>query len=127
SSDSPIYQDALTGFKETCKSPIQTQILGNSKGPAADSSKIVVTFGRRAAEKTFPASTTRIYCLDPGLVVGQGSSGGRQIVVTISPTPEALISGLQKIQPNMKRLAIFWVSPTFSDYYNDIRIAAQSM
>src|SRR5882762_8796557 len=80
SSDSPIYQDALAGFKETCKAPIQTQILGGSLGPLAESSKIVVSFGRRAAEKTFPTSTTRIYCLDPGLVVGQGSPGGRQIV-----------------------------------------------
>jgi hypothetical protein len=127
SSDSPIYQDALTGFKETCKHPVQTQILGGTKGSVSGSPKIVVSFGRRAAETSYPMSTIRIFCLDPGLDVAQGAESGHQIVVSISPTPEALLSGLQKIQPHMKRLAVFWVSPTFSDYFNDMRMAAQAM
>jgi hypothetical protein len=127
SSDSPTYLDALAGFKETCQYPVKTQILGGTKSTDSGSSAVVVSFGRRAAEKSFPNSTTRIYGLDPGLVVAQGSPGVRQIVISISPTPEALLSGLQKIQPNLRRLAVFWVSPTFSEYYNDLRIAAQSM
>jgi hypothetical protein len=128
SSDSPTYRDALAGFKETCPRPIQTQILGGAnEPPPVRTPQIVVSFGRRAAEKIFPSNTTRIYCMDPGLDVARGAQSGRQIVVSISPTPEALLSGLQKIQPSMKRLAIFWVSPAFSDYYNDLRVAAQAM
>src|SRR5258708_35269990 len=96
SSDSPTYQDALAGFKETFRHSIQTQILGGSKQSFAESPNIVVSFGRRAAEKASAMSATRIYCLDPGLVVAQGTQGGHQIVVSISPTPEALLSGLQK-------------------------------
>src|SRR4029077_367376 len=105
SSDSPIYQDALAGFKETCTHPVQTQILGGTKGPGSGSPKIVVSFGRRAAETSYPLSTIRIFCLDPGLDVAHDAQSGHQIVVSISPTPEALLSGLQKIQPHMKRLA----------------------
>jgi len=126
SSDSPPYEEALAGFQETYGHSVPTFRLSNDEPRIPGSAKIIVTFGGKAAFYPYAQGTTLIYALAPGILVTPEQHAGPLVKVRIMASAESLISRLKEVQPNMKRLAVLWISPTFGGHLRELQEPAQA-
>jgi len=126
SSNATPYQEALAGFKESFGRPVEVLSLSNGDIHLTQSERIIVTFGGKAALYPYPAGTTLIYCLAPGLLVRPDQHDGPRSKIRVDAMPDALISNLKDIQPGLKRLAMFWISPFFNETFKDLQRVSQT-
>ena len=126
SSDSPPYKEALAGFEESYGHPVPTYTLSKGDFRLQESPRVIVTFGGKAALHPYPRGTTLIYALAAGILVGPDQHVGPLIKVRVLVTPEILMARLKEVQPALKRLAVFWISPTFIDHFHDLQGPAQA-
>jgi ABC transporter substrate binding protein len=110
SSDSPAYQEALSGFEEGYGHPVPTFTLSKGDVRLPDSPKVVVAFGGKAASHPYPADTTLVYCLTPMFWIGPEQPAAHRIRVNVATPIEALVPKLKEIQPGLKRLAVLVVT-----------------
>ncbi|MEK7286967.1 MAG: hypothetical protein AAB091_00195, partial [Elusimicrobiota bacterium] len=115
SSDLAPYQEAFRGFQEAF-GPVTVFNLAKEEPKIFPQTSVIVTFGGKAALKSYPDNATLIYCLAAGVKIKAGDRGPRAVKVYIVPRPAVLASRLKALQPSLSRLAILWNSEGFEDY-----------
>lgn len=122
SSDQEFYQESFRGF--TAAFGQAPSFNMQKEVPAVPAgTKVVVTFGAKAAVLDYPSRTTLIACMAPGLKADP-SRKGAVVQVWMMPKPADILAGLKTLQPGMKSIAVFWVSGTMNDFVADMRQAA---
>ncbi|HAU90182.1 MAG TPA: hypothetical protein DCW72_08175, partial [Elusimicrobia bacterium] len=117
SSDSGHYAEAYASFKagphggaEKFDASAQGFIL-----PAEV--KYVAAFGVKAAALRYPPGTRLVYALAP--VEGRAHSHE----ISMAPRPADALAAYKKLQPGLKRLAVFWTAYPGDDYIEELRAA----
>lgn len=123
SSDLSSYREAHAGFVEAYGAGTEVRSLADGGFTIPPETRVVVAFGRRAAERAYPPRVKLIVCLAPGL--GSDWAGRRSsVIVTMLPPAEKLLASLKDVQPGLKRLAVLWSSETYEGYVERLRQAA---
>jgi hypothetical protein len=127
SSESSAYREALAGFEESYGHSVPVLNLSKGDIQLPNSARIFVAFGGRAASYSYPARSVLIYCLAPSVELARGTDENLRIKVRISPPPDILLAELKDIQPNLKRLTVFWIDSSLSKIFNDMEPVARTL
>lgn len=117
SSDSGHYSDAYAAFKAGPNGGAE-RLDASAPGftPPADV-KYVAAFGVKAAALRYPPGTRLVYALAP--VEGRA----RTHEISMAPRPADALAAYKKLQPGLKRLAVFWAAYPGEDYIEELRAA----
>lgn len=105
SSDLASYREAHDGFAAAFGPGAGLRRLADGGFSVPPETKVIVAFGRKAAERAYPSRVKVIACLAPGLPSGWA---GRRSAVNIAmlPPPDQLLAVLKGVSPGLKRLAV---------------------
>lgn len=123
SSDLSSYREAHAGFTAEYGPGAGVRSLADGGFPVPPETRIIVTFGRKAAERPYPSRVKLIACLAPGLPTGWA---GRRSAVNIAmlPPAEKLLAALKGVSPGLKRLTVIWSASAYEGYVERLRQAA---
>lgn len=121
SSDMGPYQEALDGFQEAFGGPVHTLHLNKEPFKASQTPHIVVAFGGKAATQNYPQGTFLIYCMAPGTWVAPSQYDGRVTKIFMMPEAELTLRQMKSVQPELKRLAVLWISVSEEPYVKEMR------
>jgi hypothetical protein len=116
------YQQALTGLKQELGNDIPAFYLSQGEPSIPASARVVVTFGSKAALRSYAKQTSLIYAMAPGAQIPNKAA----VEICMQPSASVLIASLKKIQPNLKRLGVIWGAAGFKQYVADLHEAAAS-
>jgi len=117
SSASGHYADAYAAFKA---GPHGGAVLLDASNPGFTlplDVKYVAAFGVKAAALRYPPGTRLVYALAP--VEGRAHSHE----ISMAPRPSEALAAYKKLQPGLKRLAVFWSVYPGEDYIEELRAA----
>jgi hypothetical protein len=126
SSEAIPYREALEGFREALGRPISTARMTEGAPKITPEIRVVVAFGGKAAQESYPDRVSLIYCLAPGTKLEVRNRQGSVIEVKMLPRAGAILSKLKEVQPGLKRLAVFSSSKTPEEDLQEMREAAPS-
>lgn len=121
SSDSVYYREAFEGFFEALGRAVPAFTLPEE--PRVGRARVVAAFGSRATLQAYPAGTVVVHSLALGV---QPPAGGRTVAVWAMPAPEAVLEGMRRVQPGLRRLGVYWSSPGMRPYLERLRRAARA-
>jgi hypothetical protein len=126
SSDLAPYREALESFQKTLDHPITVFNLEKESPRITPQHRIVVAFGGKAAQWSYPDSVVLIYCLAPGTKLSLRERAGPSIEIQMLSPAASILSKMKLIQPALKRLAVFWSSLSLKDYFDQIKVESAS-
>lgn len=121
------YMEAFSSFQAAYGSevPYFDMTAGKLSIPAGTS--LVVAFGGKAANHSYPAGIPVVYCMAPGLFVKQVAAESRSVKIALIPEFGQILGQLKEIQPGLKRLRGFWMSPAFGQFAEPLKAAGQAL
>ena len=117
SSDAPHYKEAYQDFQQAYGSTVPVVLLDRGLPEWAKDMKVAVTFGAKAATASFPDGVARVICMAPVL---PREPSGPFTQVHLQAAPAAVAARIEEVSPTLKRLTVFWVSPSFDGYIADL-------
>lgn len=127
SSDSAPYREAFGGFQETFGKKVLSFNLARQEPNIGAGTKVVVTFGAKAASRDYPEHVIVIYGLAPGFKRQPEKHSRLSVKVRTTPPAGTVVERLREIQPSLKRLAVFWVSESYLEYIQEIQRSCQAV
>lgn len=127
SSDLGPYREAFEGFQETFGQTVPSFRLSEDKVKLSSGTRIVVTFGGKAALSSYPESVALVYCMAPGIEPNPGNRRVYSVGIGMLPRANLILPKLKEIQPALKRLAVFWSSAYMEHYIEEMRQASVPM
>lgn len=125
SSKSGAYLEAFSAFTAAYGAEVPSYDLSAEKPRFGADTRLVVAFGGNASSFQYPERLDIVYCLAPGYL--RKSQPGRRVVkISMLPPFDALIAKIKLIQPDIRSLAVFWLSTRYSAIERDIRIDGES-
>jgi hypothetical protein len=122
SSESRPYRDALEGMREALGSEEALTLRAAGEDSSADT---VVAFGAKAAGAEHPQARTLIVALAPAYAPS-GRETACTVVISVMPAPDAAVATLRRLQPNLTRLWVPWISPSFEPYMAGLVASAKA-
>lgn len=123
SSDLSAYREAHEAFVAAYGPGAGVRNLADGSFSVPRETRLVVAFGRKAAERVYPARVMLIACLAPGLPARW--AGSRPAVgISMLPPVEKLLAELKGLQPGLRSLTVVWSSAAFEDYLGRLRQAS---
>ncbi len=119
-SDLKPYHEAYESFQAQLGRPVPLVALGEALPRSA---KVVVAFGGKAAVQKYPGRVALVYGIAPGLVVGPDTHDGVTVKIAMEPAAAAVIEGMRRVQPGLKRAVVLWSSESFEPDAADLRKA----
>jgi len=110
SSDLGPYGEAYAGFIEAFGQPDRQVNLKKDQFQLSVNTRLVVAFGGKAALQAYPDDVTLVYCLAPGVYLAPEKRRGRSVKVAMMPSALAMLTHLKRLQPDLRRLGVFWSS-----------------
>jgi len=120
---SGLYFHTFLSFQKALGRPITAFDLSKEKPQLSRDLKAVVAFGSKAANFDYPAKIKVIYLLAPGYTA-EGPKG-RFTRISSRPDPALAIDAYLKLQPGLKRLAVFFKEPARETYLSELVAAAE--
>ena len=120
------YQEAYAGFEEAFGSPATRVCLHHEALEIGPDTRVIVTFGGRAALAAYPEGIPVVYCLAPGARLARDEDRGGSIRVAMLPRAGFVVSRLREIQPDLKRLGVLWMSEAMADFTSQLGQAASA-
>lgn len=115
SSDTGAYMEAFTAFQASYGAEVPFVNIADHRPEVPPGTSVIVAFGGKAANYAYPAGIPVVYCMAPGLFM-PSSPGTRTVKVMLVPEFGVMFSELKAIQPAIKRLRVFWSTPSFARY-----------
>lgn len=125
SSELRPYVEAYEAFRESFGQPVPVVSLTAGEPRIGEGTRAVVAFGSKAAQQDYESGTTLIYCMAPA-TLSEKRRRGTTIRVSMLPQANVLADGLLRIQPQLRRLAVFWQMDGYGDYVERLRLAAEA-
>ncbi len=120
SNNSGPYAEAYAAFKAALDIPSDFYDASKPGFVPPEEGTYAVAFGAKAAAAEYPPGTHLVYALAP--VTGRGR-GWREI--SMVPAPGAAIEAYKRLQPGLKRLAVFWAAYPGEKYLEDLAVAGE--
>lgn len=127
SSESEAYRLALEGFNEFTGRPAPVTILSKNAPVFEKRVKVAVLFGARASLAEYPPRVSRVYCMAPGVSWSAAADRETAAFIQMTPEPRAFLARLKELQPALRKLAVFWLSPALGVYCDALREAAAGL
>lgn len=124
SSELKPYVEAYEAFREELGHAVPVVSLSAGEPKISDTTRVVVAFGSRAAKQRYAEQSVLIYCMAPGTAPETVRNRGRAIRISMLPHVDVLIAGLRQVQPDLRRLAVFWQMAGYGGYVDELRGAA---
>lgn len=125
SSDLAPYRLALAGFREAHGRPVDEFTLAHGPPALGAGTRVVVTFGGRAALQSYSDGVVLVVCLAPGTQVDRDARP--TVVVHMLPEPAMAAARLAELQPSLRRLGVLWVSEGLSPEVREIVRAGERL
>ena len=124
SSELKPYSEAYAGFVESLGDVAGVALTSQPEEISPDT-RVVVTFGSKAAMAGYPDDATRIHCVAPGAFYEDDSH--RYVHVHMLPPARDVLTSLIEIQPELRRLAVLWVLRVPALFFDELETAASAM
>lgn len=121
------YMEAFSSFQAAYGSEVPYFDMSNGKPSIPAGTSLVVAFGGKAANHGYPAGIPVVYCIAPGLFVKPGAQQGRAVKISLIPEFSQILAQLKEIQPGLKRLCGFWMSPGFGQFAESFKAAGAEL
>ena len=123
SSKRGAYLEAFSAFTAAYGAKVPSYDLSAEKPGFGKDTRIVVAFGGKASAFGYPADVLLIYCLAPGFSLNDATGGDRAVKISMVPDPDFLLSTIKIIQPAIRSLGVFWLSPWYSNIVREFKAA----
>ena len=123
SMNSGAYLEAFSAFQAAYGGEVAYYDLSSQKPELDKATKLLLTFGGKAANYPYPGGINIIYCLAPGLLLKPSAREARSVSIALVPDLSATFSKIKAIQPGLKRLHVFWASSGYSHYEQAVKDA----
>lgn len=127
SSELGPYREAFEGLQEALGHSVPSIPLTEGPPRISLETRVVVAFGGKAAQWSYPDRIVLIYGMAPGTTLGLRDRKGFSIGVNILPRAATILTRLKEMQPNLKRLAVLWSSKSIEEYLREIQKASESI
>ncbi len=118
-----VYLEAFTAFEKTYGENVRKYDISRNKPDLPEGTRTVVVFGGKAANLRYPENSDIIYCMAPGVFI-KAPGSGRAVKISLIPEFRIVFSKIKQMQPEIRRLQIFWMLPDFSRYIDSVRVEA---
>lgn len=126
SSELSPYVEAYEGFQQAWNRPVHRIDLGDKdRVDLPSETRIVVTFGGRAALLSYPSDVTVIYCLAPGVMLKSRTGKNQAVKIAMIPSATEMMKRIKVVQPTLRRLGVFWVSDAQESFLQLLHLAGQ--
>ncbi len=112
------YMEGFSAFQAAYGSEVKYFDVSRGKPDLPAGTRTVVAFGGRAASSELPPNVNLVYAMTPGLFIKPRGGDGKTVKVALIPNFDVTLAALRRLQPDMRRLRIFWMAPElgrFSD------------
>jgi hypothetical protein len=120
SSASGAYMEAFSAFQAAYGSEVPYFDMSRGKPAIPPGTTMVIAFGGKAANYGYPQGTAIVFCMAPGIFVKSSAPEGRSGKVSLIPGFQDIFSRLREIQPGLRRLRVFWMTPSFGAFSDDV-------
>ncbi len=122
---SGLYFDTYLAFQKAYGRPVVPFDLSENRDPKLPGSlRVVAAFGTRAAALEYPKGVTVIYALAPTYT--PDLPGPDFIRISPLPEPGSAVATYLRLQPGLKRLAVFYSPGNFDFYLDNLGAAAKA-
>jgi hypothetical protein len=108
------YMEAFSAFQAAYGSEVPYFAVSNGKPFIPPGTTTVVAFGGKAANYPYPPGISIVYCMAPGLFLKAPPAEGRSTRISLIPVFDTLFFRIREIQPGIRRLRVFWMTPSFA-------------
>lgn len=116
SSASGAYIEAFSAFQAEYGAGVRHFDSSRGKAVIPPGTDTIVTFGTKAMAQEYPREANVVSCLAPGYFFRQHGRDGRAIKISMLPSFPKLLATLKKVQPQLKRLRVFWMVDSYSEF-----------
>lgn len=127
SAGSGAYLEAFSAFQAAYGSEVPHLDASREKIQVPAGTKVIVTFGTKAAAKTYPPGVGLIYAMAPGFFLDHDVRTGSTVKISMRAEPRQLLAKLAELQPSAKRLRIFWATPGYASFQADYGRAGEAL
>lgn len=121
---SGAYRDAFSAFQEEYGGKVAAYDLSIST--AAPREEVIVAFGAKAAILDYPGTALLVYCMAPA-IISHPARRGRTVSISMVPDPVQALQTILKLQPGIRRLAVFQASGAFDRYLEALSAAGKRL
>lgn len=111
---SGAYLEAFSAFQANYGEEIKYYDLSAEKLEIAPDTRTIIAFGGKAAALNYPPGLNIIYCMSPGFTIKAAGRQGKVVKISMLPAFSLVLDRIKLIQPPIKRLAVFWMTPDFA-------------
>ncbi len=119
-SEKGAYLEAFSAFQAEYGSGVRHFDSSRGKAAVPPGTATVVTFGIKAMAQAYPLEANMVACLAPGYFFPQEGRHGRAIKISMLPSFPRLFSTLKKVQPQLKKLRVFWMVESYKEFREPI-------
>ncbi|OGR44655.1 MAG: hypothetical protein A2X35_04940 [Elusimicrobia bacterium GWA2_61_42] len=125
--DSGAYLEAFSAFQAAYGSEVPYFNISQETPVLPPGTETVVAFGGKAANYSYPQGVSVVYCMAPGIFVKKPPPVGKAVKISLIPEFEVIFTKLKQIQPELKRLRVFWMTPSFAAFYEPVRTIGERL
>lgn len=123
SAASGAYMEAFSAFQSAYGDEVNF-VEATARRPAIPAgTSVIVAFGGKAANHQYPPGLPVVYCMAPGLFPRAAQPEGRTVKISLIPGFPEIFSRLKLLQPGLKRLRVFWMTPSFAPFEAPVKEA----
>lgn len=126
-SDLQPYRAALAGLEQELGMEVPVLLVSQDVPNFGPGTRIVVSFGSKAATRSYPETATLVFCMAPGMRADEIPHRGRKVEVRMSPPMGSIVARFRDLQPNLRRLGVVWISESIGDEIEENREALRQL
>lgn len=127
SSNSGVYNEALAAFTAAYGSTVPVYDFGRGRPDLEPDTRVVVTFGGKAATARWPDQAALIYAAAPGTEIPPRRRSGITIPISMVPAPRTLLTRLRALQPGLRRLAVLCSGHTMVEFHRSLKSEGEKL
>lgn len=117
SAETPIFLKASRAFEKALGRPVSRRLLRDEKIELGGKTRVVVTFGSRAAQENYPKRIMQVHCLATAIDTGDRN---KHVYVSMAANPAVILAKMRAIQPDLRKVAVLWASEYTEDYVEEM-------
>lgn len=111
------YLEAYSAFREAYGADVAyTDLSAGARPDLSGGVKVVAAFGGKAASHPYPPGLPVVYSMAPGIRLGAPGRQRASVKISLLPRPEAVLTRLKAMQPELKRLTVFCIAEDAAEY-----------
>ncbi len=108
SMESGAYMEAFSAFQAAYGGEVRHYDLSAKSPRLGGETRILVTFGGKAADYPHPEGISVVYAMAPGIFEEKQAPDPMTVKISLTPDFPVMFAKLKEIQPGLTRLGILW-------------------